>query len=140
MLPNQKLLVESEQEQEARIVLESEPNYTFCIDWENKRVLGYCDGLEAVKQAVWKILNVERYRHVIYGWEQGIELEDLVGKSISYVATELKSRIQDALLQDDRIQEVSNFKVWKEKHKLRVQFEVKSTEGIVQAEKEVEVF
>lgn len=38
------------------------------------------DGMEAVKQAVYKILQTERYKYVIYDWNYGVELEDLLEK------------------------------------------------------------
>ena len=75
----------------------------------DNRIIGECDRLEAVKQAVYKILNTERYEHAIYSWDYGIELMDLFGESISYVEPELERRITEALLMDDRITDVDEF-------------------------------
>ena len=68
---------------------------------ETCNVVGECDGLEAVKQAVYNILNTERYRYIIFSWNYGVELQDLIGKSMDYVmverseehTSELQSRI-----------------------------------------------
>ena len=67
------------------------------------------DGLEAVKQAVWLILNIERCRYVIYSWNYGVELEDLFGQPVSFVRPELERRIRQALTQDTRIRAVDGF-------------------------------
>lgn len=72
-------------------------------------LLGHVDGLEAVKQAAYLILNVERYRYVIYSWNYGVELESLFGQPIPYILPEIKRRITEALCQDDRIQRVDGF-------------------------------
>ena len=40
-------------------------------------------GAEAVKVWVWKALNTVRYRHEIYTWDYGCELENLIGKAFT---------------------------------------------------------
>ena len=55
------------------------------------------------------MLNTERYQYLIYSWDYGVELLDLFGEPISYVCPELERRITEALLQDDRIEEVDGF-------------------------------
>lgn len=50
---------------------------------EDNSVQGYTDKLNAVKQAVFKILNTERYKYIMYSWNYGVELEDLFGEPIS---------------------------------------------------------
>jgi phage baseplate assembly protein W len=57
----------------------SEPSYTYRMDLETSRILNYCDNLEAIKQAIYKILNTERYDYPIYSQNYGIELEELIG-------------------------------------------------------------
>jgi hypothetical protein len=61
------------------------------------------------EQAIYLILQTERYHYVIFSWNYGIELEDLFGMPISWVIPEVKRRITEALLQDSRITEVDNF-------------------------------
>ena len=72
-------------------------------------IVGTCDKLEAVKQTIFKILNTERYKYLIYSWNYGIELDDLFGKPPIYVCSEVERRVKDALLQDDRITKVTDF-------------------------------
>jgi hypothetical protein len=85
------------------------PSKQHRMDLERNRIFGTCDTLEAIKQTVFKILNTERYKYIIYSWNYGIELEDLFGQPIPYVCPEIERRVKEALLQDDRITAVNNF-------------------------------
>ena len=82
---------------------------TYKLDIAGNSILGYTDGIDAIKQAVYLILNTERYKYLIYSWDYGIELEELYGMPIPYVLPELKRRITEALTQDTRIKDVSGF-------------------------------
>ena len=95
-----------------RLILDTSahmPSMTYRMSEEKKEVRGALDGMEAVKQAVYKILQTERYKYVIYDWNYGVELEDLFGKAVSFVIPELQRRITEALLADDRIEAVTEF-------------------------------
>lgn len=87
-----------------------QPSLTYAVDFYNdNQIKGYCDELEAMKQAIYKIINTERYKYAIYSWNYGIELTDLIGQPIPYVYAELQRRITEALEQDDRIEAVTDF-------------------------------
>lgn len=117
-----------------------EPGKTYCMDDAAKRIRGYVDGLEAVKQAAFKALNTERYQHVIYSWDYGIETMDLYGEPISYVCPELERRITEALTQDTRITEVADFEFdFPQKGSLHVSFVIYTIYGTAQMEKEVDI-
>ena len=78
-----------------------QPSKTYKMNlYTGERVQGYTDGLEAIKQAVYKILNTERYSYIIYSWNYGIELKDLFGQAMSYVCPELERRVTEAPTQD----------------------------------------
>lgn len=85
------------------------PTNTFKIVYEKDRVNGTVDGIEALKQAIYLIFNTERYQHPIYSWRYGIELHSLIGTDPLYAIPEIKRRVSEALLQDDRILSVDNF-------------------------------
>ena len=89
--------------------LRKQPGQNYRMLLESNRVVGTCDGKEAMKQVIYKILMTERYRYVIYSWNYGVELEDLFGMPVSYVCPELERRIAEALTQDDRISDVKDF-------------------------------
>lgn len=92
---------------------ESSPSFTYKLDLKGNRVLGMIDGVEAVCQAIDKILHTERYTDVIYDGKYGIELQSLIGMSFDYVEADLPRRIEEALLQDDRIVEVTSIVIEK---------------------------
>ena len=102
---------------------------TYGIDFESGRVVGKIDGLEALKQAVFKILSTERFEYVIYSRNYGTELKGLFGKPKYYVYSELERCIRDALLADDRINAVYGFSFREDKGNVLAEFTVDSVFG-----------
>lgn len=100
-------------------------------------IQGYVDNLEALEQAIYKELNTEKYEHPIYGFNYGIELESLIGKDQTYVQIELKRRIRECLLRDDRIERVDNFKFSITGNEILCTFDVTSIYGEITITKEV---
>lgn len=119
------------------IAEEQQPSLTFGIDFDRGRVIGMVDGLEAVKQAVFLILQTERYRHLIFSSDYGSELEGLVGRDPLFVQSEIKRRIREALMQDDRIEDVINFSIRFDGDSALMRFTVVSIFGNFEAEQEV---
>ena len=108
------------------------------MELENNLIRGYTDELEAMKQAIFKILNTERYQYVMYSWNYGIELLNLYGEPVSYVCPELERRITEALTWDDRIQSVDNFEFKiSRKGEIHVTFTAHTIFGEIQSEKVV---
>lgn len=96
---------------DANTVVNYQTSNTFRVRYEEDyKLLGMCDDIEAMKQAIFKIINTERYKYLIYDWNYGIELNDLKGKPIPYVYAEIERRIKEALLADNRIKEVTDFR------------------------------
>ena len=118
--------------------IEEQPTHTYKMNLTGEFVRGYTDNQEAMKQAIYKILNTERYQYVMYSWNYGIELLDLFGEPVSYVCPELERRITEALTWDDRINSVDNFefKIQK-KGEILVTFTAHTIFGDVVAEKVV---
>ena len=120
--------------------IEEQPSKTYRMALDGDSVRGFCDGLEAVKQAVFRILNTERYQFIIYSWNYGIETLDLYGEPITYVCPELERRIADALSVDSRIISVTDFE-----HDLSIKgvihttFTVHTVYGEFNAEREVNI-
>ncbi|MBC5786736.1 MULTISPECIES: DUF2634 domain-containing protein [Clostridiaceae] len=114
-----------------------QPGQTYQMDHKTKTINGIVDGLEAVKQTVYMILNTERYQYIIYSWNYGVELADLFGQPTSYVCPELERRITEALIQDDRIESVDSFEFVVSKGKVTVSFVVHTNLGDIPMEKAV---
>lgn len=89
--------------------VKTQPSKQHMMILDRNRIIGTCDKLQSVRQAVFKILSTERYEYLIYSWNYGIELKDLFGKSVMYVCPEIERRVKEALLQDDRITSVTDF-------------------------------
>ena len=106
---------------------------------ETGRIDGYTDGLDAIVQAIYLILSTERYQHIIYSWDYGVELLTLIGKPMSYVIAELPRRITEALMTDNRIKEVSDFQFEKRGKQLHTTFNVVTDIGTISTEMGVAV-
>lgn len=114
-----------------------QPSRTYRIDLINKRVRGMVDGLDAVKQAVYKILRTERFWYLIYDFNYGVELDRLVGSNPLFIESELTRRITEALKQDDRILRIENMVVTINGDSLLAEFTVVTKFGDFRAEREV---
>jgi hypothetical protein len=124
---------------EQDFVIEEQPSKTYMMQKNDNIINGYCDELEAMKQAIYKILNTERYQYIIYSWDYGIETVDLFGEPVTYVCPELKRRIIEALTQDSRIQSVDAFSFEIDKGKVHATFTVHTIFGDVEAERAVNI-
>lgn len=131
MIPVHNIEIDDEEFEE-----EIEPSYTYAINED--RISGYIDEKEAIKQAIYLIINTERFEYIIYSWDYGIELQDLIGESISYVKSEVKRRITEALICDDRIESIDDF-IFEQLSKriLLVKFTANTIYGSVDIETEV---
>lgn len=114
-----------------------EPSKTFKLIHDKNRLVGFTDEREALKQAIFLMLSIERYDHIIYSWNYGVEFRDLFGMPTSYVASEAKRRIRDCLLQDDRINEVDSFVITSNKNKVHVQYIAHTIYGEINGKTEV---
>ena len=115
------------------------PTKTYYLDKENKRIRGYTDGLDAIGQAVYKMLRTERYDYIIYDSNYGIELKALFGKDVYLACALLERRIKDALSADDRIVEVCDFDFTVTRNVVAVKFKVVSTLGTTEEVYELNV-
>ncbi|WWU65452.1 DUF2634 domain-containing protein [Clostridium baratii] len=113
---------------------------TYKIDSFNGRISSKIDDLESVKQAVFKILQTERFENVIYDDTYGVEFIRFIGKSKDFVKADIERTIKEALLMDDRILDIENFKIIDEnKEILNIEFEVNSIYGNIGIRSEVKV-
>jgi len=116
---------------------ESYKSKTYFIS--GNKISGFIDEIEAVKQAVLLILNTERYEHIIYSRNYGVELKGVFGKPMPLASSEVKRRIEEALLADDRILSIQNFSFRAKGDVLKTSFTVKSKFGEFDIEKAVAV-
>ena len=118
--------------------VETQPSLTYALDIEHGRIRGIVDKRESVKQAIYLILHTERYAHLIYSWNYGVELAALIGQPKEYALPEIKRRIKEALLQDDRITAVDGFVFGEsEKKSVHITFMAHSIFGTFEVEDDV---
>lgn len=108
---------------------------TYRIDFENGRIDGKIDGLEAVKQAITKILLTERFKNLIYSDDYGCEIQDMLMSNENtdvFIESEIPELIKDALSNDERILGVENFELYDsddERDGIKITFDVSTIYG-----------
>ncbi|MGU8434661.1 DUF2634 domain-containing protein [Clostridium perfringens] len=113
---------------------------TYRIDSFNGRITRKIDELEAIKQAVFKILQTERFENVIYDANYGVELVGLIGKPKEFVKSDIERIIKEALLVDERILGIENFNIVDDvEENLKIEFKVNSIYGDIKLESEVTI-
>ncbi|MCH5192177.1 MAG: DUF2634 domain-containing protein [Oscillospiraceae bacterium] len=122
-----------------QFTVEQQPSYTYKLDIDRERVKGMTDETDAMLQAIYLILSVERYQYPIYSYNYGVELEDIIGQPKDYVMSEVKRRITEALTQDDRINSVDGWEFETTKKAVIATFTVHTIYGDVETTKEVNV-
>lgn len=124
----------------AEFQIEEFANKTYKVNFEENYIAGEINDLDAIKQAVYKILYTERFNYLIYSWDYGVEFENLIGKDYEFIVGDLQRRIEEALLQDDRIKKIENLNIKKDKKdSISVSFIVVSKYGNVEMEVDVNV-
>lgn len=102
-------LPQSEIDLSRGVVFQDQPSLTWIADPVTRRLRGRGDNYEAVRQAVEITVNVERFRWQIYSPAFGMELDGLLGAEPGFAASELRRRLEDAFLPDNRILGISAF-------------------------------
>ncbi|MCL2547898.1 MAG: DUF2634 domain-containing protein [Symbiobacteriaceae bacterium] len=117
-------------------VPERMPSLTYRLDLERKRIVGMVDDQEAVLQSIGKALITEQNAHTIYGNSgYGIAIDDLKGLDRFIVEAELRRRIGECLLSDDRILKVYDFLFHGGLDDLSIYFTVDTIYGAVRQER-----
>jgi len=109
----------------------SQPSKTYYLDFESGRIRRPIDGRRAIQQFIRMSLKTERFRYLIYDENFGSELHALIAEDLpqELLETEIPRVIREALLIDDRIQDVKNFEITRDKDIYYVTFEVETVEG-----------
>ncbi|MGO4786962.1 DUF2634 domain-containing protein [Paenibacillus sp. 2KB_20] len=114
------------------------PSRTYSFDWNNGRVSSRkVDGIEAVKQTVFKILSTRRFEHLIYSGDYGNEMDLSAVRGRAVFESEVERWVREALTQDDRISAVTGFRFNYQLDTALVQFTVETEFGAYQEEREV---
>ncbi len=115
------------------------PNKTYKIDTINNRLLGTVDELDAIKQAIFLRLSIGKNENLIYSYDYGIEISDLISEEETYIIAELQRRITEELTKDDRIIGVDNFAFESSKGNITAYFTVNTVLGEIEQDLEVAI-
>lgn len=80
---------------------------TYAMLIEDERIIGRVDGIEALKQMIYKNINTEPVYPIYANF--GVKKSDLFGMPKPYAYVEIIRRIEEALMLDDRILAVRDF-------------------------------
>lgn len=115
------------------------PSKTYCMDADRQCIAGTTDGMDAVRQAVAKVLQTERYMYPVYSGNYGVELQDKLGMPAALALPEIKRCIAEALTWDSRIEAVDDFRFEVKGGEVQVSFTVHSIFGDFEEEMEVKI-
>ena len=76
---------------------------------------------------------------MIYDWDYGVELTNLIGEEKSYALPEIERRITEALAQDERVINVEDFSFESERRKIMVTFKVNTIFGDFETQRQVNI-
>lgn len=113
------------------------PSKAFYIDFENKKIVGTIDHKKAMEQSILLALQTGRYNHLIFSWNYGEELNNLIGKPKDLARVELPRLIKECLLVDDRITAIEDINIEDMEEGLKVTFTAMTIHGEIPIEKEV---
>ncbi|NOU98490.1 DUF2634 domain-containing protein [Paenibacillus planticolens] len=109
------------------------PSKTYEIFGPPYEVGGVIDGSAAIRQFIRKAIATARSRFMIYNSQYGCEIADLIGQDtpMELLQAEVPRIIREALIYDDRINNVSNFVLGRAGDQLSVSFDVTTSEGVI---------
>ena len=119
------------------IIFQDQPSLTWIADPVTNRLRGRGDNWEAVRQAVEVIVNVERFKWQIYTPNFGTDYDGLLGTEPGYAASELRRRLEDAFLPDNRILGIKDYAYTFKDVSLTVTFTAQTVFGEVPGSMEV---
>lgn len=108
----------------------TEPSLTL----DETNIFREIDGLEALQQTINHILTIDRYSLSIYDHRYGVEFDQYIGQPMDFVKADINRSIKEALMEDDRINDIHSFKHEVQGSELRVSFVVESKLGTLTGE------
>ncbi len=89
------------------------------------------EGNEALKVWIYKALISKRYKYIIYSWDYGCEVENLMGKSnySELIKNEIHRYVSEALLVNKYIRDISSTVINSIGDKLDLEITVKTVYG-----------
>lgn len=105
---------------------------TYALKWQRRTLRGYVEGIDALKQRVYKILATEKGAFPIYSDTYGVAVDDLWGRDHNLAESELKRRITQALESDSNIEHLDNFSFTRENDEVYLTFDLYTALGQIE--------
>lgn len=97
------------------------------LDFKTGQLTGeIVEGIEAIKVWIWNCLHVQRFRHPIYSWDYGADLEQYIGQEVTqeFLNTDCEDEIRETMLVNPYITDIEDFSASFEKDRLLISFRV----------------
>lgn len=110
------------------------------VDFESGKLTGRkISGKEDVKQWIHIALSIDRYHYTQYSWEYGSELRELIGKHYdeAYIMTEAKRMVEEAVMQNEKITGIRDFKCSMKCSTLTMSFTAETIYGEIEVSENV---
>lgn len=101
---------------------------------KNNKISGYSYDLDALKQSISDILETAVGEYEIFSWNYGNQILNMVGDSDENIQNKASVYIEEALLGDDRINDVYDFTFLKEGDEMMISFYIDTIYGVVESE------
>ena len=114
--------------------VQPKPHKEYQFDFKHGTLTGKkVSDKEALKVWIYKALHTPRYKHVIYSWDYGQDLEEIIGQGYEkgFINSEVERRIKDCLLIHPHIKDCTNFNIQLHEDQLQVQFTILTIYGEV---------
>jgi hypothetical protein len=108
------------------------PSKTYRINFETGEIENvFVDGIDALKQSIFKAILTPRYRYLMYSTDYGSEIESVLSEQLPpiFLQQEIQRLIQDALSVDDRIADLTNFSFSTVDTSMYISFDVTTRDG-----------
>lgn len=138
MLPNPNAF-ELDEELESDFETGVLPDKTYRLDFANNSINGMIDETAAREQAIMKIIMTEAEEYLIYDYDYGCALVDLIGEQPPLVQSDVRDSIEEGILTDNRFASVEFTDEKLEHGKLTLSLTVTCTDGEEISLEEVEV-
>lgn len=110
----------------------SYPNNEWIVNFGDGGDTAPKSNLETIAQAVRFALETGRFKYPIMGSNFGTIFDDLIGADYDYIQSEIARRMTDALLVDDRIVDVANFRYTRDGSNMAVTCTVQTILGNIE--------
>lgn len=113
-----------------------QPSKTYALDFDTGEIRGMIDGRKAIEQFIRKAIMTIRFIHPIYTDAYGCEVRAMLGMGFtdSFLRSEVKRMVTEALIYDSRINKVYDFEIKPNGDEISVKFTAETVAGILDIE------